>query len=334
MIEDQHGLVHAIPIQSGTVALRIKVEDFGKHSLLPFLNLFGKLYFGHINQEYFSRLFNPKRQQFLQELNSNTADPYLEFRLRMARAALNTQWKWPAFVNMVYPDGEPEWATGGNRILASGLCKPNPEQTVSVLLFDQTKTAVDQWLDNPVEITTDTHLHQVLNLPYTQTQSPAIQISSVIKHVDGQTRLFLHGIIDEQLEGYQNSHESTELHLLNNLKQWQADNPKPQLEIYTDWPELISDSLGLWDCRIAGTISQFRHLLFNPAHLERLARDNPTATTATHILYVKNPRAIDLSEFLVWLDTEHTAFIDQNWDFLLYQPAEKYQSRIISFSTT
>ena len=303
MIDDKHGLVHAIPIQSGTIALRIKVEDFGQHSLLPFLNLFGKLYLGNINQEYFSQLFNSKKQRLLEDLNSNISNPYLEFRLRMTRAALTTEWKWPAFVNMVYPDGEPEWATGGSRILASGVCKPNPEQTISVLLFDQTNSTVDQWLVNPVEITTDQQLHQVLNLPYIQTQSPAIQLSSVLKQVNNQTRLFLHGIIDEELEGYQNSHESTEFELLDNLREWQAYHCScTRLEIYTDWPELIVDSLGIWDKHIVGTISQFKNLLFNPSHLERLAQSNQEKSAAIYILYVNNPRPIDLSEFLVWLD--------------------------------
>jgi hypothetical protein len=159
-----------------------------------------------------------------------------------------------------------------------------------------------------------------------------IQLSTLLKQVGNQTRLFLHGIIDEDLEGYQHSYESTELKLLDNLRQWQANNPRPRLEIYTDWPELIVDSQGVWDRHIVGTISQFKHVLFNPGHLERLAKSNSEENTASHILYVKNPRAIDLSEFLVWVDTKHTAFIDQNWDFLLYQSAPTYQSRMISFS--
>lgn len=333
MIDDQHGLVHAIPIQAGTIALRIKVEDFGQHSLIAFLNLFGKLYFGNINKEYFSQLFNPKKQQFLQDLNSTITTKDLEFQLRMARVALNTKWKWPAFVNMVHNDGEPEWATGGSRILASGLCKLNPEQTISVLLFDQTKTSADRWIIDPVEITTDEQLHQVLNLTYTQTQSPTIQLSSVLKQVGNDTRLFLHGIIDEELKGYQNSSESTELELLGNLRQWQTDNPSPQLQIYTNWPELIVDSLGIWNYHVVGNIPQLNSPDFKPGHLERLAKMNSEKNTAKHILYVRNPRVIDLSEFLVWLDTKHTAFIDQNWDFLLYQTTPEYQLKMISFST-
>jgi hypothetical protein len=332
MIEDQHGFYHAIPIQSGTIALRIKVEDFGQHSLLPFLNLFGKLYLGNINQAYFDQLFTPKRQRFLQDLNSVATNRDLEFQLSMARLALTTEWKWPAFVNMVHSDGELEWATGGSRILASGLSKPNPEQTISVLLFDQTKTVVDQWLVDPIEITTDEHLHQVLNLTYTQTQSPTIQLSSVLKQVGNHTRLFLHGIIDEELQGYQNSNESTDLKLLDNLKRWQTNNPRPQLEIYTNWPELISDSLGVWDCHIVGPIPQVSSPDFKPGHLERLAKMNAENNKAKHILYVRNPRPIDLSEFLVWIDTEHTAFIEMNWDFLLYQTTPGYQSKMISFS--
>jgi hypothetical protein len=291
------------------------------------------LYYGTINKKYFNQLFQEKKQKFLTDLNSSIINRDLEFQLQMSRVALTDNWKWPAFVNMVQENSQPEWATGGSRILASGLCKQNPEQTITVLFFDQVGTSVDRWIDTPVEITSDKQLHQVLGVNYTQSQSPSIQISAILRQVHAHTRLFLHGIFDEELAGQQNSQELVELELLNNLRQWQANNPRPRLEIYTDWPELIVDSQGVWERHIVGTISQFKNVLFNPGHLERLAKNNSEENTASYVLYVKNPRAIDLSEFLVWLDTTHTAFIDQNWDFLLYQSAPTYQSRMISFSS-
>lgn len=334
MIDDQHGLAHAIPIQSGSIAVRIKVEDFGKHSLLPFLNRFGRLYYGTVNATYFNTLFQEKKQQFLKQLNSTLVNQDLEFQLRMSRIALDSNWKWPAFVNVVHLHGQPEWATGGSRILASGLCKENPEQTILVLFFDQIGIDVDQWIESPIEITTDEQLHQVLGLVYTQTQSPVIQISTVLKQINDHTRLFLHGIIDEELEGDQNSQELEQLPLLDNLRQWQSNYQQPQLDIYTDWPELISDSLGVWNYRVVGNIAQFAHQLYKPGHLERLARvEHEQKTTRGHILYIREPRAIDLTEFLVWVDVEHTTFIDKNWDFLLYRNGLEYKSTMISFSS-
>lgn len=333
MIDDNHGLAHAIPIQAGSIALRIKVEDFGQHNLLHFLNLFGKLYFGTVNANYFNKLFQPKKQEFLRQLNSQLTNQDLEFQLRMARVALTANWKWPAFVNVVDDHGEPEWATGGSRILASGLCKQDPEQTITVLFFDQVGIQVNEWIANPIEVTTDEQLHQLLGLTYTQTQSPLIQISTVLRQVNNNTRLFLHGIIDEELEGYQNSQELSNLNLVDNLRTWQATNPHPQLKIYTDRPELISDSLGIWDYQIVGTMSQFAHQLYKPGHLERLARVDHEQKTPGNVLYIKDPCNIDLSEFLVWLDTKHTTFIDQDWKFLLYRNDTDYASRMISFSS-
>lgn len=334
MIQDQHGSYHAIPVQSGSIALRIKVEDFGHHNLLKLLNVFGKLYYGQVNKDYFDSLFQAKKQKFLKNLQSSSIDKYLEFQLRMIRAAQSTDWKWPACVNAVIPHGSPEWATGSNRILASGVCKKLPESTVSVLFFDQVNSTIDQWLSNPREITTDEQLHELLGTTYDSSRSPSIQISTVLKQVQQHTRLFLHGIIDDTLEGYQNSQEMIELDLLTNLRNWQANNTQPQLEIYTDWPDLISDSVGAWNYRVVGGFESLSQKIFHPGHLERLAKiEHESSETRKHVLYVKNPVKIDLSEFLIWIDENHTTFADQDWNFILYQRATGYNLKMISLST-
>jgi hypothetical protein len=333
MIKDQHGFYHAIPLQAGSIALRINVENLGEHKLLPFLHVFGRLYHGTINKIYFNQLFQKRKQQFLEQLNAPTTatEKFSDFRLRMTRLALTTEWKWPACVNMI--DNEPEWATGGGRILASGLVKKNPEQQLTALFFDQADSDIAQWIDNPVEVTSDQQLHTVLGIAYNPEQSPAIQLSAVLKQINNRTCLLLHGIIDEELEGYQNSQESTDLVTLTKLQQWKISYPRPQLEIYTDWPELISDSLAVWDYRIAGNISHLATQLFLPGHLERLARNHYGAENKQHVLYVKHPRNIDLSEFLIWVDLDHTTFIDQDWDFVLYRPDSNYTSKMIGFSS-
>lgn len=331
MIEDQHGFYHAIPLQAGSIALRVTVENHSEHNLLPLLNVFGRLYYGTINKTYFKKLFQERKEQFLAQLNQPTVatEKFSDFRMRMTRIALNIEWKWPGCVNLV--SSEPEWATGGGRILATGLAKQNPEQHLQVLLFDQVGTDITQWIDNPVEIANDQQLHTLLGMEYKPDQSPTIQLSAVIKQINNNTRLLLHGVIDEELEGYQNSREPSDLATLTKLQQWKIRYPRPQLEIYTDWPELITDSLGLWDYRIAGDIAHVANQLFLPGHLERLARNHYGAENKEHVLYVRNPRAIDLSEFLIWVDLEHTTFIEQDWDFLLYRPDSTYKSRMISF---
>lgn len=334
MIQDQHGLYHAIPLQSGSIALRIKVDDAGKHNLLPFLNLFGRLYYGTVDKTYFDQLFQEKKQKFLTQLNSSAINQDLEFQLQMINLALTTSWKWPAFVNLVQQNGLPEWATGGSRILASGVCKKNPEQTITVLFFNQTSTPIDHCITDAIEITSDEQLHQMLGMQYAQTQSPTIQISSVIKQVNNDTRLFLHGIFDPELEGYQSSQELAQMPLLDSLRSWQSNNNRPRLEIYTDWPELIRDSLGVWDYQVVGDIRSLSHHLFLPGHLEKLAKnEHGSAETRTHVLYVKNPREIDLSEFLIWVDLKHSTFIDQDWDFVLYRRSSDYVTKIIGISS-
>lgn len=333
MFEDQYGSYHAIPVQSGRIALRVKVEHSGQHALLPLLNVFGKLYHGTVKKEYFNRLFQEKRKQFLEQLNTPTVDSekYCDFRLRMTRLSLDGSWKWPACVNMI--NHEPEWATGNGRILASGLTKKNPEQALSVLFFDQAGTDVAQWIENPVEITTDQQLHALFGLTYDTTQSDCIQLYAVIKQVNNRTCLLLHGIVDEELQGYQNSQESTQLIQLDKLRAWQKKYTRPRLKIYTDWPDLVHDSLGVWDvCEIA-KLSTLKINVFLPGHLEKLARQEHQSAGNNSVLFVKNPRAFDLSELLVWMDLEHTTFIEQDWNFLLYQNNGDYKSKMIGISS-
>lgn len=334
MIEDQHGAYHAIPLQAGGIALRVTVEDAGRHTLIQLLNVFGRLYYGTVNQEYFNRLFQEKKQQFIEQLKNptHTTEKFSDFRLRMTRLALTESWKWPACINLVA--GEPEWATGNGRTLATGFCRPHPEQHLAVLFFDQTNADVSQWINTPTEITSDQQLHDLLGMVYDTTQSPSIQLSAVIKQINDRTCLFMHGVIDEDLRGYQNSQESTELTTLNNLLKWRERYPTPELEIYTDWPELITDSAGVWNWRIAGNIKDLSHHIFKPGHLERLAmNEHGSQETRKHVLYVKNPRQIDLSEFLIWVDLNHTTFIDHTWDFLLYRRDVNYKTTMISFSS-
>jgi hypothetical protein len=219
--------------------------------------------------------------------------------------------------------------------LASGLCKKNPEQTITVLFFDQVGSEIAQWIENAKEITSDQQLHQVLGMTYDPTQSPSIQLSALLKQVNNHTRLLLHGIIDSELEGYQNSQEISSFPLLTNLRTWQAKNNQPNLEIYTDWPELISDSVSMWNYQISGSFSQLGHKMLYPGHLEKLAKNEHESTeTRKYVLYVKNPVKIDLSEFLLWIDLNHTTFVDQDWNFVLYRRDSCYNLKTISFGST
>jgi hypothetical protein len=180
----------------------------------------------------------------------------------------------------------------------------------------------------------DQHLHTVLGVPYTPTQSSVIQLSAILRQLGDRTCLFLHGVIDEELAGYQNSQEPSKLEVLTKLQQWQTEYPRPQLEIYTDYPELISDSMDVWNYRVVGNMSQFSHQLYNPGHLERLAStEHEELNNRTHVLYIKQPRPIDLSEFLIWVDLDYTTFVNQDWGFVLYRRGTNYKTRMISFSS-
>ena len=68
--------------------------------------------------------------------------------------------------------------------------------------------------------------------------------------------------------------------------------------------------------------------------LERFANEehrNPKETV-DHVLYVVDPRPIELGELLVWMDMEHNTYIESTWKFLLYRKADCYKNTFVDVS--
>ena len=68
--------------------------------------------------------------------------------------------------------------------------------------------------------------------------------------------------------------------------------------------------------------------------LERFAIEehrNPKETV-DHVLYVIDPRPIELGELLIGMDMEHNAYIESTWKFLLYRKADIYKITYIDTS--
>ena len=68
--------------------------------------------------------------------------------------------------------------------------------------------------------------------------------------------------------------------------------------------------------------------------LERFATEehkNPKETV-DYVLYVVNPRPIELGDLLIWMDMEHNVYIESEWKFLLYRKADTYKNTFVDAS--
>ena len=125
----------------------------------------------------------------------------------------------------------------------------------------------------------------------------------------------------------------------DSYSEWRSQYPtKPKIKIYTNWPEQIHNHFDAWD---VVEIESSQHIIDEiqgfggrSGRLERFANEehkNPKETV-DHVLYIIEPRPIELGDLLVWMDTENNAYIESDWKFLLYRKADIYKTTYIDTS--
>jgi hypothetical protein len=296
--------------------------------LLPFVNLFGKLYYGTLNSNVFLNMFQAKKNQTIQSLLSEkSVDRARDDSGRLLNFLQNhwqvEHWNYPAVATNTVSGIQ--WPAGNKRFLTTGITKPDPWTHFKVLLLDNYQLDVNSYFDNYVEISSDLELEQILkkNLELID-----LQIELIEDH--GHSKLLLKYIGDQYAPP---TFDSTGL---DNFQNWQKKYPRPRLQIYTEWPELITDQHNVWNWSVVGDLSTVKNRLFNPGHLENYARqqheETNIKTQSDHILWVRNPRRIDLGDFVFWINNTHSAFCDTQGEFVLYRPDQFFLSKNISLS--
>ena len=120
---------------------------------------------------------------------------------------------------------------------------------------------------------------------------------------------------------------------------WRSQYPiSPKIKIYTNWPEQIHNYYRAWDVvEIESSqpiIDEIQGFGGRSGRLERWATEehkNPKETV-DHVLYIIDPRPIELGELLVWMDAEHSTYIESTWKFLLYRKADRYKNTFVDVS--
>jgi hypothetical protein len=97
---------------------------------------------------------------------------------------------------------------------------------------------------------------------------------------------------------------------------------RPKLGVYTDRPDLITDSLNRWDVEFLWPLDSSMIMFSPPRLLEKYVsrvHDKKFDLEFPHCLYIINPTPLDLSDLYTWMDLEHTMYYDTQQRFALYR---------------
>jgi len=112
--------------------------------------------------------------------------------------------------------------------------------------------------------------------------------------------------------------------------------PRPIIGIYSNNPELITDTNNLWSVQHLGPMDPEFYALcqVDPTNLARhLVRvhDRQIDAEFGHVIYVSNETPIDLSYLASWIDLRHTTFIESNYKFAVYRRDTNYSITTVDF---
>jgi hypothetical protein len=316
-------------IQHNNIQLNVTAPKLNQ-TIVPFINMFGRLWYGQLTPELFVKKFNSTKKDLLFALtNLDQSQTHnrnnflnLSFQLDLLHATRNVkQWNFPCLINQY--DNELDWTTGNKRLLATGMNRATPWNHLNVLAL--TDHDICDFLIDPESVESDSQLEKILNF------SGPIQLDTEM--INGQSGLkiklsYLGGILTPK----ENKHSA-----LKKFSQWQQKYGKhPILEITTSWPEMITDSANAWNIKIVDNSETIKKGIFRPGHLENNLRKEHARgvlpTQGHHRLLIVEPRPIDVSELLCWMNLEQNIFIDHNWQFLLHRPDSMFENTFIGLS--
>jgi hypothetical protein len=320
--------------QDHRILCSISPPENTQNGIVEYLRVFGKLYAGSVKKSYFDILYK-ERLTFLQTIASLTtldekSRSNLGFNLYMLRLALVTdQWRLPGLANNAVT------VTGNSRLWVTGMCKPQSHTFLNYFEFCN-HPQQPKLIEDPVEITTTRQLHNTLKIDYLIDQAdPDVQFD-LVEYVDNNNSIKLRiNSIQFKDDPNVDRHDSVgDPYLLQFLSWRNRYLPNPTISIYTNWPELIEDSSGVWDIQFSGDITNIKKTIFLPGHIERAIREvhENQSSASSHIMHVVDPVKIDLGELLFWMDTEHTTYIDKNFSYIVYRQDIDYKTTFVSVS--
>lgn len=327
----------SIQVHSGQVAAVFHFHNLDQGIVDTFRAFDRQLWFGHMHRDTFlySHYLHAKHNSMAAlcdiDQQSDAQKRALAFSLYLLRSSLNQRWRWPALLNR-NPMGIIDQRTGNTRAFASIMLHEKPWENYPILLAEHRDFDVTQVLHDPVLISSDQQLNEIVGVPYDDSLwDPQVYI--YVRMLPAGDLIY--PCLDYIGDGTYHDHNPIAgQQILENYAAWRRTYGRPvPLAIYTQWPELIRNQHRMWDVEIVGT-TEGMLIDERRGYAERTVLQYHACPVheQKHVLWVVEPRMIDLVDLLCWMDMTHSTYIGQDWDFLLYRQQPEYKNTFIQVS--
>ena len=331
-----------INLRSSKIHLQLEIPSLAK-GITDFLRPFGTLYHGQLQPYLFQKHYQLLRselfvmlqtcpnQQYDHDWTQLKKDDFAKFQrlktaafwLYMMRTSQNQQWRWPAVGQG--GGGQVDLMNGRSRLVATGLTKRSPWKHLDFLIWVSKTRDIADIMQDPRPIECDQDLHDVLALQYDdQEYHQSEECHMGIEWNQGKINLaFFNNAFDPDFT------DQTQKIWYNHAAWRQRYGSRPPLQIYTNWPAQIRDSVDFWKWQVLGPSQKFIDNLLpgKPGSIHWAMSNHVHGNVEhDHVMWIVKDEPIDLSDLVCWMDLEHTAFVDSEFCFALYRRDLEYNS--------
>ena len=298
--------------------------------VVEFLKYFGQLYVGQVHPEFFKSTFKNLKLRilpwFADIANIQDDGNYrLGHKLDLCHQALESHWRSPCTATVV--NGDVLWESGQSRILAGGICWQDPWKKHRLLILTPGIEYIPGYLTNATEIKSDCDLVEAFG-------SNGVNRLNTSLYVNSKNQLnFRIGAV-KQLVTERDYMQDLGTRV-DTVRNWVLKYPaKSKLDVYTDRPDLIKDSIGFWDIQHKGPGFSMNPLASIDSYLWQQSKSySNTDSDGIHEFYVQNSNdVIDVAELLVWMDLSYTSYYTSDWRYVLRRQSGVHRAKMIGLS--
>ena len=336
-------------LRHGELAFDVVTEIPKIDDIVSYINLHWRLYYGQTLEEKYIEKFLGLRETLIRRLvqlplstsGQWTLDPadsdfitsdqqrQVASIIYMCKLSKTTTWDFPMICS------NQKSKNGGRRVVATGMTTPKPWTQVMCLELVQHGES-SSWVHNPVEISsTEMLCTDILKLgPGTSQQDSQVNWTFELKNNEIDFMC-----IEKSGNPFKKALDENTHKIWDQFVHWRSKYiPGSKIKIYTNWPSQIHNNFGAWNIveiySSQHMIDEIQGFGNRPGRLEKFAQaeHNTPQETVDHVLYVVDPRPIELGDLLIWANLESNVYIESQWKFLLYRREDFYNSTIIDTS--
>ena len=119
------------------------------------------------------------------------------------------------------------------------------------------------------------------------------------------------------------------------LLEWMQQHPVgSRIDVYTDYPEKIIDSIGYWSVNHVGPSLTFEKKSDIDRYLYNKESQTLNSCLATHEFYVQDScDKVDLSELLFWVDPRFNNLYTDDFHYCLHKKSTRHAAKFIGLSS-